>query len=114
MRLRCIGMILVAGVLAGCATVDVTKTAKGFYDPTNPNDVEIRKTMPERPFDELGTVTAVNFPPAETAKMHNALRSKSAALGADAVILTEEGVTGGGYKWATGVAVRYKPSGKED
>ena len=103
--------VLFAAVLTGCATVDVTKTGKGFYDKTNPNDVEILKTRQERSYEELGTVTATGFAPDETAKMHNAIRSKSVALGATAVILTEEGIIPGGWgaqKWATGVAIRYK------
>ena len=43
--------------------------------------------------------------------MHNAVRTKSAALGADAAILTEEGITSNGYtmnKWATGVAIKFQ------
>jgi hypothetical protein len=43
--------------------------------------------------------------------MHNAIRDKSAPLGASAVILVEEGILGGGWgakRWATGVAIRYK------
>ena len=46
-----------------------------------------------------------------TAKMHNAVRTKSAALGADAAILTEEGVLNNGWameKWATGVAIKFQ------
>jgi len=112
MRLRYIAAVVAAAFLAGCAVVDVTKTGKGFYEKTNANEVEILKTRPERSFDELGTVTATGFAAAETAKMHNAIRSKSAALGANAVILTEEGIIpdgfGNGTKWATGVAIRYK------
>jgi hypothetical protein len=99
-------------LLVGCASVDVTKTGKGFYDKTDANEVEILKTRPERSFEELGTVTATGFATSETAKMHNAIRSKSAALGANAVILTEEGMLpdgwGGAHRWANGVAIRYK------
>ena len=108
MKLKHIAAILVAASLVGCATVDVTKTAKGFYDKTDPNEVQILKTRPERSYEELGTVTAVKFPPKETAKMHNAIRTKSAALGANAVILTEEGILPNAKKWATGVAIRFK------
>lgn len=107
MRLQHVGLVLLTVMLAGCAMVDITKTAKGFYDQTDPNEIEIMKTMPGRPYEELGTVTAARFQPEESAKMHNAIRTKSAALGANAVILTEEGIDGG-YKWATGVAIRYK------
>ena len=76
----------------GCATVDVTKTAKGFYNPTDPNDVEILLTRPEKSYVELGTVTATGFRVSETAKMHNAIRAKVAPLGANAAILTSEGI----------------------
>jgi hypothetical protein len=112
MKLPYIALTAAVALLGGCAVVDVTKTAKGFYDKTNPNEIEILKTRPERAYEELGTVTASGFALDQTAKMHNAIRTKSAALGADAVILTEEGVIPGGWgtgqKWATGVAIRYK------
>jgi hypothetical protein len=99
-------VLLVA--LVGCAAVDVTKTSKGFYNPTNPNDVDILKTRPARAYEELGTITAVKFAVSDTAVMHNEIRGKSAALGANAAILTEEGISEGSKKWATGVAIRYK------
>lgn len=111
MKLLNIVSILAAVLLAGCASVDVTKTAKGFYDKTDPNELEILKTRPEKTYVELATVTVTGFEPSESAKMHNAIRSKAAALGANAVILTEEGIIPGGFsgkKWATGVAIRYK------
>lgn len=111
MKLRHIIAVLLAAILVGCASVDVTKTAKGFYDKTDPNQVEILKTRPEKSFIELATVTVTGFPPSETAKMHNAIRAKSAAVGANAVILTSEGVLPGGFTgkmWATGVAIRFQ------
>jgi len=101
-------------ILSACATIDVTKTSKGFFEPTNPNEVEILKINPVRPFIELGTVTVAGFSASETAKMHNAIRSKSSMLGANAVILTEEGILPpqgifvGPSKWATGVAIRFQ------
>ena len=108
MTLKNIALLLVLSLsLAACAVVDVTKTAKGFYEKTDPNSVEILKTRPTRTFEELGTVTAAQFMPMETAKMHNAIRAKSAVLGANAVILTEEGILNNGRKWATGVAIRF-------
>jgi hypothetical protein len=103
-------IVFLALICAGCARVDITKTSKGFYEPTNPNNVEILKTTPKRNFEELGTFTVSNFAPDEDAKMHNAIRVKSSALGADAVIITQEGLIQGGWgvnKWATGVAIHY-------
>jgi len=97
-----------AVIVSGCAVVDVTKTAAGFYNPTNPNLVQILKTVPDRKYIELGTISTTGFRLPQTAKMHNAIRTKSAALGADAVILTEEGVLPNNTKWATGVAIKFQ------
>ncbi len=91
-------------------TVDVTKTGNGFYEPTNSNDVRILKTIPDRKYVELGTVV-VSIEPEDTAKMHNELKTKSAVLGADAVILTDKGFIHDDYGdkyWATGVAVKFE------
>jgi type IV pilus biogenesis protein CpaD/CtpE len=112
MKRKYILVAVVAALLSGCAVVDITKTSKGFYDKTDANEIEILKTRPERSYEELGTVTASGFALTESAKMHNAIRTKAAALGANAVILTEEGVIPDGWgsarRWATGVAIRYK------
>ena len=90
--------------------VDITKTGKGFYEPTDPNNVEILLTRPAKTFVELGTLTVQGFSPSDTAIMHNAIRTKAAPLGANAVILTNQGILQGGFTremWATGVAIRY-------
>ncbi|MBA2271217.1 MAG: hypothetical protein H0W20_11575 [Chthoniobacterales bacterium] len=106
-------LILLAATLlsVSCATVDVTKTAKGYHAPTNPNNVEILMTVPTRPFIELGTVTVTNVPVRNEAKMHNAIRAKAAPLGANAVVIQSQGIIpalGGGTRWATGAALRYQ------
>ena len=102
-----LSVALVFLFLVGCATVDVTKTGKGFFNPTNPNDVEILLTRPDKPFTELGTVTVTGYNTTETAEMHNAVRAKVAPLGANAAILTNQGIQGS-TMWAQGVAIRYK------
>ena len=101
-------LLVTACSLFGCATVDVTKTAKGYFPPTNPNDVEILMTVPVRPFVELGTVTVQNVRANDEAKMHNAIRAKAAPLGANAVILQNQGINPNGRRWAIGVAIHYK------
>ena len=101
-------VLLGAMLITGCAVVDVTKTAKGHYDVTNPNDIEILATRPDRAYEELGTVTASQFMPQQTATMHNAIRSKAAPLGANAVILITTGILPNGRQWANGVAIRWK------
>jgi hypothetical protein len=104
-------LVVFLASLVGCASVDVTKTSQGYFAPTDPNLVEVLKTRPEKSFVELGTITVTGFKSKETAKMHNAIREKAAPLGANAIILTEEGliqVPFGMERWATGVAIRYK------
>jgi len=99
---------LSAFVLVGCAQVDVTKTSKGTYAATVADDVEVLVTRPDRAYEELGTLSVVGWNPSETAKMHNALRAKSAPLGANAVILANSGINPDGKIWGTGVAIRWK------
>lgn len=94
-------------MISGCATVTVTKTAKGYFAPTDPDEVEILMTRPERSYTELATVTTTKWPTAEAAKMHNSLRAKAAPLGANAVILISSGIDPSGHYWASGVAIRY-------
>lgn len=95
-----------------CAQVDVTKTGRGYYAPTNPNEIDILFTRPERHYVELGAMTATKHQPGDTAKMHNTLRAKAAPLGASAVILINQGFDAQNRLWATGVAIRYDDSVK--
>ena len=98
--------------LIGCSTVDVTKTSKGYDAPTNPNEVEILVTKPDRKFRELATLSVSGFSQKDTAKMHNALRSKAAPLGASAVVITASGLIPDGWgqytQWANAVAVKWQ------
>lgn len=112
MKKRFLGMLVVGSLfMTGCATVDVTKTAKGFFSSTTPDNVEILMTKIDRDYIELATVSTTNWNPSETAKMHNAMRAKTAALGAHAVLITDSGIIRNGNSskmWTTGVAVRYE------
>jgi hypothetical protein len=105
--------IIATGVLAlaSCGTVDITKTGSGYYDPVPASTVEIIKTKPERSYVELATIDVGGFSPRDTAKMHNAIRSKAGPVGANAVLITDEGVVYQPYvgtvKYVSGVAIRY-------
>ena len=112
MGFRCSSVVLVALALTtGCARVEVTKTSKGAVSPTNPNDVEVLMTKPERAYEELGVLTAHGYAGSETAKMHNALRKGAAPLGATAVVITDSGQIPKGWGnyeiWANAVAIRW-------
>lgn len=98
---------LILLIVTGCASVDLTKTAKGFYSPTRPDDVEIRMTVPNRAYVELATVSTTDWKPKQTAKMHNAIRAKAAEIGAHAVVMTQSGILDNSTLWSTGFALRY-------
>jgi hypothetical protein len=100
-------LFTIALLLVGCAEVDITKTGRGYFPPTDPNTVDILFTRPDRRYTELGSVTATKQKPRETAKLHNTLRAKAAPLGANAVIILSQGFDAQNRLWATGVAVRY-------
>jgi hypothetical protein len=109
MKTALIGMLACSLLVAiGCQTVDVTKTAKGSYPATLAADVEILRTRPDRKYIELATVTTTGHQPSNEAKMHNALREKTAQVGANAVILTESGVDPNLGLWTRGVAIRWQ------
>jgi hypothetical protein len=103
-----ISALTLALALGGCQTVDVTKTGKGVYEPTNAADIEILTTKPDRAYVELATVTTTGHSPSDEAKMHNALRDKTAPLGANAVIIISTGIDVHGLLWSRGVAIRWK------
>jgi hypothetical protein len=115
--IRSILFTTLLAALAGCgSTVDVTKTAKGFRNPTDPNSVEVFYTRPDRKFVELGAVSTSDWDPADTAKLHNALRAKAAPLGADGVIILNSGLVPAGWgkmeMWCTAVAIQWQePAG---
>lgn len=109
MKKTMFGLFMATVLLAtGCATVDITKTATGFHEPTAAGTVEILMTVPKREYIELATVSTTNWKPSQTAKMHNAMRAKSAPLGANAVVIMASGVNRDNIMWTTGVAIRYK------
>jgi hypothetical protein len=115
MRLATYAFLFSVWLLAvGCDSpiVDMTKTSKGIERPTDPNAVEILVTKPNRPFTELATVASSGWAVGDTAKMHNSLRAKAATLGADAVLITNTGMTrnpnwGNMEMWCAGVAIHY-------
>ena len=71
-RVYYLGISCLLLIASGCASVTVTKTAKGYFPPTDPDEVEILVTVPQdRGFIELATVTTQKWSTSATAKMHN-------------------------------------------
>jgi hypothetical protein len=92
-------------ILASCSHVDITKTGSGIYPPTAQAYVEIRATVPDRKFEEIGMVTVDAYGKASDA--YNLIREKAAAVGADAVILQNQTPVPPRLL-INGVAIKYK------
>jgi hypothetical protein len=101
-------IVIASLIVSGCQIVTVTKTGKGYAEPTKADDIQILMTKPDRAFEELATVSTNRWSPGEDAKLHNALRAKCAPLGADAVVIMSSGIDYNGYAWTNGVAIRFK------
>ena len=111
-RLLAIGALCC--LMAGCGSVDITKTSSVAYAPTDPKTVDIIKVTPYRPFEKLGTLEASGFDASAENIMQSEVRTEAAAIGANAVILDDKGLTpsfwGEGYdRWMTGEVIRYNP-----
>lgn len=100
--------VVLLSVLTACQSVDITKTGKGVYQSTNAADIEILATRPDRPYEELATVTTTGHSPGAEAQLHNTLRDKTAPLGANAVVILSTGIDANGRMWSRGVAIRWK------
>lgn len=95
----------------GCGRVDVTKTAPRSFPPTRAEDIEILMTLPLFQYTELATASTTKWKPKETVKMHNAMRAKTAPLGANAIVIMESGIVvirNKQYMWTNGFALRYR------
>lgn len=116
-------------MLAGCATVSATSTqyvGAPHPAPSDPAKVEILRAEPTHPFDRLGeiSVDASVEPSPPIADIEAKVRSESAKLGADAVVIVLDrvvptGVYVSGPWWGRnvdtitgrkliGVAIKYK------
>jgi len=112
-------LLAISLIASGCSPiVTAVQTGKGSFPSTDPNSVEILKTRPDRPYEELGSLDASGFPVNGVAKLYNALRGKASAFGANAVIITSENVYNdpsdmqGPVRAASGVAIRFKTEAK--
>jgi hypothetical protein len=88
--LVCLGSL--ATLLWACSTVSETEQptlGAPQYPPTNPAQVVILHTAPDRPHIQLGKVTvdASTQPPPPVEKINAALQQGTAKLGGDAIVL---------------------------
>lgn len=100
-----------------CASsITALKTGKGFHEPTDAGRIDILTSVPKEKYEELGVVSASRFNLDEIGKMHNAIRDKASTFGADAVIITNQGVVQRGVfteRWAEGTAIKWTKQNEE-
>jgi len=129
MKYSALSLVAAGIVLSGCEST--VSTTSQVYSPTNPDAVQVLAQAPGRPFDVLGKVKdSVVYVPLNERGLSidraidviSELRKKAAALGAEAVIVTDRRVVsppiplGGDSKdnvvtqreEAIGLAIRYK------
>lgn len=105
--------LLSACLLTGCAsTIEVTRTTTDIYMPTRADKVEVIKIPPTRPHKELADISAMQYPNGKSAEMWWDIRIQAAAIGADAVLVTDEQTFRRDfvlYRSVTGVALKWVP-----
>lgn len=102
--------ILLAAILfaVGCTTIKVNKTAKGIYEPTLPADVEIKAIVPgdDQPFEEIGLIHGDIYG-TNPSSAYNDMRIKAAAVGGDAIVISNQMVLGS-RTILNGAVIKYK------
>jgi hypothetical protein len=106
---RTIGAVAAMLVLLsfGCTSVYLHDTTAAHYAKTKPEDVEVLADKPERPYEELGTMSASYFHLSQGSR-DKKLRRQAASLGANALIITSDDWGVSPYRIADAVAIRYK------
>ena len=80
------------------------------YGPSEPSQVEILWNVPARPHIELGEVRATANTSVATAQLEAALRREAGELGADAIVVWQDGFRSGGNGrdvTVVGAAIKY-------
>ena len=100
---------LLAAILfaVGCTTIKVNKTAKGIYEPTLPADVEIKAIVPkDHPFEEIALIHGDIYG-TNPSSAYNDMRIKAAAIGGDAIVISNQMVLGS-RTILNGAVIKYK------
>src|SRR5580704_17635555 len=113
--MKSVGLLCVAIVLTGCATVPITLTATPTGSPTTakPTDCSfaILDMRPGRPFDEVGRVSPQQVVATSRgltlAEFKPAIQQNVCQLGGDAIIAEQRQEQGGVVSYWGGAVIRY-------
>lgn len=95
-------------LMTGCVTVSVMPSGNSVATMPKAENCTIeffRTTKPDRPYVEIGTISAEGSRDTPPATEQESIRKKACELGADAVIVTRESAPQNGM---IGVAIKYK------
>lgn len=105
-----IGILL----LGSCSSVDVTRTDRDAFAPTDPNEVRIIRTKPDGDFTEIATFAASGYSASNAEWMHEDIREEAAEIGGHAALIRDQGMVrlelGLFQQWCTGVVIRHATS----
>jgi hypothetical protein len=100
---------------AGCSSTTAVRTSETKYRSTNWRDVQVLTVRPERSFEEIGSLNTSGWKQKETKALYEDLRKQAAKMGANAVLITESGVSGiKEEQWLRAAAIRYSDPPKQD
>lgn len=106
-----LALALAGLALSACSSVHVVPTASATHAQPRPSDcpLELLRSPPEKPYDELAELTShVTAPPKGGAL--EVLRPKACELGADAVIVLRDQVLNEmGHTLVAGIAIKFRP-----
>lgn len=91
-------LLVLVILLSGCASFGVARyNDQVNYPPTNPNLVKIFNSEPPQPFEKIGELTCNAAPASSFNSINKRFQMEAAKMGADAVIVNTNLITGGVY-----------------
>lgn len=99
-------LLLLLGTLVGCTTGSSTRSSSTVYPAVSVAHVEVLTQRPSRSFIEIGVVTGWTNAMATPESAIRRMREKAAALGADAILVTN--IDKAFYTNTQATAIRWK------
>jgi hypothetical protein len=111
----CIACFAGCIIVPGCSNTTAVRTSETRYRSTKWQDVQVLTVRPERSFEEIGTLNTSGWKQKKTKALYEDLRKQAAKMGANAVLITESGVSGiKEEQWLRAAAIRYTDLPEKD
>ena len=107
MNVKLSAFLLGLALLAGCATNNANQPGAQGGSTTNPNQIVLLFSKPEKPSIAVGTVSTLKVQPDRSETWESALRTQAAAVGADAIVVDTGTLNNMNTPMVTGTCIRY-------